>query len=51
MFRIHVEKGTPLVPDLRPAVFEAVARSNNPTAIEQLKHIFETVNFSEVTLF
>lgn len=47
-FRAYVANKTEIHPDLRGLVFYAVAKSNDPKGVADLKKIIETINFSEV---
>lgn len=47
-FYDHIEKGAPLVADLRSMVFSTVGRTEGRKGIEALKKVFETCGFSEV---
>jgi len=47
-FREHVDKKVDLEPDLRKMIYSTAARTNDQRLIDDLKQIFETVNFSEV---
>lgn len=47
-FYDRVEKGVPLVADLRSTVFSTVGRTEGRRGIYALKKVFETCGFSEV---
>ena len=47
-FKEYTEKNVELLPDLRTVIFNAIARTGDKQAIEELKRILARCNFSEI---
>ena len=47
-FHAYVTNAIEIHPDLRGLVFAAVTKTNTSKGVADLKHIIETINFSEV---